>query len=1646
MEAYRRVHMSLAAQIKHLSSRITKADDDLLKEAEILKDKLDDNHDDIIKTCAEDDVPAYIDQYLQVVDIYQDAYQAIRKAIPQPSPTPSNTSSSNVDVRLPRLELPTFSGDLTDWPTFSVRFKDTITIHDHLTESQKIQFLLNSLKGEARKIVSFFPPTAGSYDAMWDCLVEKYDRVQDTVYTVFYRLLDCAPATGPHDLECIAETASQVRRALALMQHGTANQDHIFNAILLRKMDPVTLSTWTVAQDQRVIPKTDDLIKFMILHSRASVKPAPPRAAQPNTGRKPAQDSNSSAAAPTQNPKPTTCPDCKLAHFLARCPAFMKASTPEKWTTVRKLKVCSNCLQLGHTVQACTGSLCRLCSRKHHTSLHYTDAERNAQKVAASVTSQSQILLATVIVQIADKFGKFHKFRGLLDSGSQATLISKDVLKTLKLKTIKNDTVFTSASGASETSTQSVDCTVSNVQGDFNFSTTGLVVPAVASPLPSSNINPEELKSLIQGKHLADPTFHKSSPVQILLGADVLAKVALGSLETMNNVIAQETKLGWVLLGSLPSPACTTKVIAHTTIKSPNIFWEIEEVPKRIFHSKEEREVEEFTNASTTKGNDGRFIMRLPLKADHLPLGSSRHIAISRLQSLERKFFKDEEYAVAYKATIKDYFDAGHLRPVTDNNVDSICYLPHHGVIKQSSTSTKLRVVFDASAKTSSGHSLNSILGNGPRLQEDLFSILTRFRTYPVAITADIEKMYRQIWLHPEDRDLQRIVWRENPADPLQDLQLTTVTFGEKSAPYMAIKALQFIADSCDDATVSKTLREDFYVDDLLSGAQTVQEAVALQSKVNMALSSSGFQTHKWASSHPEALQNVSANLRVKTTTITSKSEEDNKALGVLWRTEDDTMGVQVTKPKHAKWTRRKILSTANSLFDPLGLVAPVFITAKLIIQQVVKTTSNWDDPLPSSIIEEWQHWLMQLQQLQGIAVPRCIRPAGLYFTLCGFSDASEKAYAAVVYARCVTPTGVISRLVAAKTKVLPLKPITLPRIELLGALLLTRLLQAVAAATRTSLDTATAYTDSTITLAWIQGDPSRWHTFVANRVAEITTVLSPDQWQHVRSEDNPADAASRGISPSELLRSSLWWNGPTWLETSTNSGSTPQFHVLVPEQRKAVCALTTQTLDNFQCIFLRFSCYNKLRRVVALLHALAHKIRNPSSKIQRSAGDFTQADETIARWAQLEAFPKEIAALKKELPVPLASPLAPLNPRLVDGLLRVGGRLHHSHLSHSQKYPIILPSRHHITDLIIQDVHLRLLHGGASVTSTMLQQKYWVLHKASSVKRVINKCVQCAKCRAKLSKQLMADLPPARVNPPPRPFTNCGVDYAGPIQMKAQLVRATRSYPAYIALFVCLATRAIHLELVTALSTDAFLAAFQRFSSRRGLPSQMFSDRGTNFVGANNELELHYKLSEQGVQWHFNPPSAPHFGGLWEAGVKSVKNHLRRVIGVTRLNYEEFSTILCRTEAALNSRPLLPLSDDVDSLDVLTPAHFLIGGPIQSIPEEDWSTTPVSSLKRWHLIQKISQDIWQRWSNEYLSRLQQRPKWWRKAPNIQPGTLVLIHDANRPPLQWRMGRVLDVHTSDDSAVRVATLRTAYGEVQRPIQKLCTLPLDGVDS
>lgn len=560
-------------------------------------------------------------------------------------------------------------------------------------------------------------------------------------------------------------------------------------------------------------------------------------------------------------------------------------------------------------------------------------------------------------------------------------------------------------------------------------------------------------------------------------------------------------------------------------------------------------------------------------------------------------------------------------------------------------------------------------------------------------------------------------------------------------------------------------------------------------------------------------------------------------------------------------------------------------------------------------------------------------------------------------------------------------------------------------------------------------------------------------QCNYVPTADNPADIISRGCSVSAFKEMNFWFNGPDWLyEVSMQMVRHPPS--LVDDERAAVfneekkiivgCSSIVIVSDSITHLCVKYSNFGKSSRVLAWVRRFIANCQGKVSKNRDLSLSESKGAELvfIAHYQRLY-FEKELAELRSDQCVCRQSPLFKLNAFLDDeGILRVHGRIQRAAVPFSMRNPIIVPAKSELDDLLILSAHHLCLHGGPQVTLNVLRRRYWVVKGLQRVKSIIRKCIRCFRARPTNKSQVMGLLPAPRVQFS-KAFLHTGVDFAGPVRLRISVGRGTRTTKGYFAVFVCLAVKAIHLEVVSSLTTDAFIAAIIRFRSRRGTIAQLYSDNATNFVGAFRKLgKVDNALGRLDIEWSFIPPQAPHFGGLWEAGVKSVKTHLKRACADRTFTFEEMQTVLCQVEACLNSRPLCPLTDDLDSLDALTPNHFITGDQFTAVKEGEFSLLRPTLLTRWQQLTKIYQDVCTRYKSEYLSRLLTRPKWNKATENIKLGQLVLMRKDGVPTTDWPLGRIVGVRPGADGKVRVVTVRTSKGEKVRAISKVCPLPVD----
>ncbi|XP_037930486.1 uncharacterized protein LOC119665293, partial [Teleopsis dalmanni] len=1042
-----------------------------------------------------------------------------------------------------------------------------------------------------------------------------------------------------------------------------------------------------------------------------------------------------------------------------------------------------------------------------------------------------------------------------------------------------------------------------------------------------------------------DPNFNEPQKIDVLLGAEFYPHLLTsGQIQLgVDKPILQNSTLGWVVSGKLSETAKGDAVCCMFSEEEDSLnnllvrFWDLEESAQNSkLLSDQEKLCETHFVENLKRTKEGRFIVKLSLIDSVSTLGSSSEIAQRRFFSLERRLSKNETLRAQYVQFITEYKDLGHMEEIQpDDIMASHYFIPHHCVIKPDSTTTKLRVVFDASSKTSSGRSLNDIMHTGPVVQSDLFSILLRFRIPRYAFTTDIEKMYRQILIHPEDQMLQLIIWRNNPQEPLRFYKLKAVTYGTRSAPYLATKCLQTLAreSSGTNPFGAETLRRDFYVDDGLCGSNSLIEAKVIQEQLINILKSYGFKPRKWCANHPQLLQNISPHDQEVCWDISTCSFKTAKTLGMIWTPQLDNLCITTSITPCTTFTKRSVASDLARVYDPLGLVAPIIVTAKIFVQQIWELKTTWDDPLPHEYEAEWIKFRSRLQEINNMIIPRHVfnHEIPLDIQLHCFVDASEKAYGAAIYVRAILKTStIIVRLLCSKSRVAPLKRQTIPRLELCAALLGAQLLAKVKQDLAYDNHKSFLWTDSQVVLYWINSNSNIFQTFVAHRVARIHEISNASQWRHGSSKLNPADHLSRGLQPTELHSSHIWFFGPLYLYGSESSwpGSIAQEHLITDHsetKRRALemqrstqpsivtSAITSITEDFIYKINYRNS-FARLQRIIAyalrfVKYSKGKDNRHTTSLIL-SPDELNSSLQVIIRIIQQSDFREELQQLHSNGTVHKTSSLSSLSPFLdSNGILRVGGRLSSSLIAYDTKHPMVLPYNDPIVKSVFVDVHRKNMHCGAQALLSQIRLQFWPIKGKIMARSTVQHCVRCTRSRPTTFQQIMGQLPPARVQPS-RPFYNAGVDFCGPFWVHYK-IRGKRPHKVYVAVFCCFATKAVHLEVVSDLTSDAFIGALKRLIARRGHCKTLHCDNATNFVGANNKLnelsELLRKTSVQNkivqtcsdklITFKFIPPRTPHFGGLWEAAVKSAKYHLVRSTSTASLTYEELETIIVEIE-----------------------------------------------------------------------------------------------------------------------------------------------------
>ena len=1308
------------------------------------------------------------------------------------------------------------------------------------------------------------------------------------------------------------------------------------------------------------------------------------------------------------------------------------------------------------------------------------------------------IALRTVPVVVKNG-NKSIKVNALLDDASTKTYINADVAAELGLQGKTERVTVNVLNGQIKTfNTRPVEVQLESLQSHARTKVTAFTANHVTGDMEAVDWN--KYKRI--WPHLKDiefPCTAKRPRVDVLIGLDC-AELHHAIEEVRGRPgepIARLTPLGWTCIGNPGSngqPKLQTRFSRtfftrdQTELEKLNAslrkFWEIEDTPsskeKPIIRADEQSAVSKLETSLQYENN--MYRVGIPWREDKTKLPNNYHMALQRLENTEKKLQRSHTLATAYQDIIESYIQKGYVRKVPEHDEsNSKWYLPHFPVLRPDKDTTKTRIVFDASAKCH-GISLNDTIHQGPKLQKDLFDVLLRFRRFPVALVCDIAEMYLRIGISQEDQEYNRFLWRGNNNAHKPDVfEFDRVVFGVNSSPFQAQYVLRQHAKKFqgDFPMAADTILYSTYMDDSMDSIRNEDQAVELYKQLSQLLSAAGMYARKWLSNSSKVLENIPLQDRKSEVDLDTDPLPCAKTLGVWWQADEDAFTFKENAPEdNVLYTKRSFLKKIATLFDPVGFLAPFTIRAKLLLQDMWTAGLEWDDELTEPLATSARGWFKELSHLQHVRISRCLQDKQKQLetmSLQTFVDASESAYGAVVYARCTYADGSISsNIAAAKTRVAPITATSIPRLELMGAIIGVRLTTRVANVLEVPMNNCVFWSDSLNVLWWVRGRSREFKPFIANRVGEIQTVTRPDQWRYIPTIQNPADFVTRGLTVERLVECDTWWRGSEFLRQpedkwpANKSFEKPDGDI----ELKRCATLTSRASASHEKAFVtvtagvkhlkfpidpnHFSSWLRLRRVLSWINRFINncqRLRKDRQDGELLSTELKTAELQLLRYAQYTEFPDECTALSRGQQLSSNSKIIGLRPKIDDdGLLRSDGRLQNAKfLSYDVRYPVILPRNSRITKLIVKEFHENGNHAsGTNQTLAALSSRYWIVAAREVIRKWEKECMECRRRKGKPGEQIMAPLPIARLQTSLRAFSRTAVDFGGPfITVQG---RGKSRQKRYLCLFTCLATRAVHLEIAFGLDTCSFLNAFYRMVNRRGLPEEMYSDNGTNFKAADKELKdliqqldqekVKESISNKRIVWHFNPPLAPHFGGVHEAMIKSAKKSINAILGNADNTDEELMTAFIGAEALINSRPLTYQSANPHDDVPLTPNHFLHGQIGGQFAPSSVDNTQYNPRKRWRRIQELVRHFWHRWLREWIPTLGSRKKWHRERRDVRVGEVVLVISPETSRGNWPMGRILEVYPGNDGRVRVAKVQVGDGSLIRSVNKLCPLECD----
>lgn len=1599
-------------------------------------------------------------------------------------------------------DLPIFDGNPIDWPNFISHFRNTTKICGFSNEENQHR-LQKCIKGKAKEVVQALLILPQNVDKAISTLEKRFGRPEYIVSHLLQKIKRI-PIIKEDKLESLIYFSDTVNNLVCTLQI-LKEEDHLRNPILLQELVnklPINCQMqWTEnISKENLKGKLSEFQVWLEMKAEAASRLQIPLFLD---------DKIEYSKSKYQNKRETTlvvdknktfnknCLICKSDnHPLEKCSKYKNAEVDERWKIVTSNNICFSCLKSGHRSVNCRNKTnCRIndCKKLHHETLHKEfKTNYNKEETNCHILSPNKVLLKILPVKLKAEGGVTLNTFALLDDASTVTLLDENIADFMKLKgpVYPLSMQWTNDQTQQQGDSRVVSLTISG-KNSKSFQLRHVRTIKKLS-LPTQTFDAEDLQRkypYLKNYQISSMTDVK--PV-ILIGQDnwPLLINRTNVFGKWNGPVVSKTLLGCVVhgnCGTISSYNSQRHFTCHVYHHNDDIDvlqemvrsqWKIESLgikPMTNVLSKDDVRAQKILN-ETTKRIGNKFEIGLLWKKDIILPNESRKNAFQRLLTTEKKMEKNPLFAEAYCNKMQEYLDKGYIKKLSANealiSTSKTWYLPHFGVINPNKPG-KIRIVFDAAAKAG-GRSLNDNLLTGPDLFNSLLSILMNFRIKKIAFVADIKEMFLQVRIRKEDQCSQRFLWRGKNREHNPDTyEIQVVFFGSTCGPCLAqevknINAKEYLLTYTEAAN---DIIKKHYMDDYLGGANSEEEAIKLINDVIYVHKQGGFTICNWICNSKNVLKKIDPKLTAigeKNLNINTEVSTE-RILGLWWNPSQDifTFNTKFHKIDKAilngerRPSKREILKVVMSIFDPLGFVANYVVQGKILLQEIWRSGLGWDDEITNNLHDKWKNWLQDIDYIKKFKIQRTYTKYDLKASINDlhvFNDASENAYASVVYLRSQKGKQVEVSFICAKTRVTPLKPLSIPRLELQAALMGARLIDTIKKDLEIHIESTVCWTDSKTVLHWIQSEARRFKPFVAQRVGEIQELTNTYNWKYVPSIENVADEATKRSRTND---SSRWILGPNFLQQPSEEW---------PKERNQNIHINPELLEERSqfvqtCLYKeslpipdpnRFSRWYRIVRSTAWMLRFIHKCKSKLLRIncdwQRSRElqpeEIEKAETLLFRQIQNDIFFNEINWLKGNKPFNKSSKLYNMVCILDENkIIRLNGRLNNAiFMDENQRKPIILDPNHILTKLLIKQYHENVNHHGIETVISNLRQRFWIIKIRQAVKKSWKECQRCKNSKLLPKNPIMGQLPTCRIEPTIRPFLKAGVDYFGPLEVKVKRSHEKR----YGVLFTCMTTRAIHLEIAHDLSTDGFIHVFRQFGCRRGFPLEIYCDNGTNFVGAERELrnslrnwnqdEIVKYCTMRNTKWFFNPPSAPHMGGVWERQIRAVKISLREVLKERYPQEYVLKTLFAEIENIINSRPLTHVPLNSEDEDPITPNHFLIGPLFLASPCTKSCDSDLFLLNKWKAAQKLTDLFWKKWVQQYLPTLLNRNKWNQSITTpLKIGDIVVIVDSNEPRNSWPKGKIVATYPAKDGKIRIVDIQTKSGIYRRPVSKLCKM-------